>query len=112
MRGNTSSKKPKKQSKLPNEPQAKKGPFTSAEGTQNCTIVDSGVDALLAENNFTNDHSEEDSEHVEGESDTNGEQLLDVIKQKFFSQNDMGPEINDKLADIANNRWAEKEEKE
>ena len=56
-------------------------------------------------------YSEEDSEQVESESYTNGEQLLEVIKQKLFSQNDMGPEINDKLADIANNRWAEIQEK-
>ena len=86
-------KKARKQSKLPNEPQADDGPFTSAEGTQNCTIVDPDVDALLAENNFTNEDSQEDSEHVESESDTNSEQLLDVIKQKLFSQNDM--KIND-----------------
>ena len=59
------------------------------------------MDALLVENNFTNEYNEEDSEHVESESDTtNGEQLLEVTKQKLFSQNDMGPEINDKLADI------------
>ena len=111
-RGYTSSKKAKKQSKLPNEPQAENGPSTSAEGTQNCAIVDPNVDALLAENNFINEYSEENSEHVESESDTDGEQLLDVIKQKLFSQNDMGPEINDKVADIANNRWTEKQEKE
>ena len=111
-RGNTSSKKANKQLKLPNEPQAENGPSTSAEGTQNFTIIDPDVDALLAGNTFTNEYSEEDSEHVESESDANGEQLQDVIKQKLFSQNDMGPEINDKLADIANNRWAEKQEKE
>ena len=35
---------------------------------------------------------------------TYGEQLLEVIKRKLFLQNDMGPEINDKLAEIANNR--------
>ena len=58
------------------------------------------MDALLAENNFTNEYNEEDSEHVESESDTNnGEQLVEVTKQKLFSQNDMGPEINDKLAE-------------
>ena len=71
-RGNTSSKKANKQSKLPNEPQAENGPSTRAEGKQNCTIVDPNVDALLGENNFTNEYSEEDSEHVESESDTNG----------------------------------------
>ena len=70
------------------------------------------MDDLPAENNFTNEYSEEDLEHVESGSDTNGKQLLKVIKQKLFSQNDMGPEIKDKLADIANNRWAEKQEKE
>ena len=42
---------------------------------------------------------------------TYGEQLLEVIKRKLFLQNDMGPEISDKLAEIANNRWAEKQEK-
>ena len=66
----------------------------------NCTIVDPDVDALLVENSSTNEFSEE----VENENDTNGEHLLEVIKQKLFSQNDMGPEINDKLAEIANNR--------
>ena len=70
------------------------------------------MDALSEEINFTNEFSEEYSEYVESESDINGEQLLEVIKQKLFSQNDMGPEINDKLAEIANNRWAQKQEKE
>ena len=52
------------------------------------------------------------SEHFDSEIDTYGEQLFEVIKQKLFSQNDIGPEINDKLAEIANKRWAEKQEKE
>ena len=56
-RGYTISKKAKKQSKLPNEPQAENSPSISAEGTQNCRIVDPDVDALLAGNNFTNEYS-------------------------------------------------------
>ena len=71
-RRNASSKEANKQSKLPNEPQAENGPSTRAEGKQNCTIIDPNADALLGENNFTNEYSEEDSEHVESESDTNG----------------------------------------
>ena len=82
----------------------------SAAGCHCFDFFDPDVDALPEENNFTNEYSEEDSEHVE--SDTNGKQLLEIIKQKLFSQNDMDPEIQDKLADIANNRWTEKQEKE
>lgn len=119
-RGNTSPTKANKQSKLKNgqsklsnEKRGENSPaeLTNAEGAQIDTNVDEDVSALLKENNFTNEFDEEvDSEHDDNEND--GDQFLETIKQELYSQNDRGPKINEKLADIANNRWTEKQEKE